>query len=183
MTQGDPERFVLPDMTLLIPDPLSPTMPLAAHRYPVVFAPSRLSMPGQPRRGEPAASPEPAEPGERLLGKRVLIVEDEAMVALELRYTFEDEGAQVIGPAQSLMKALELVTHERGIDLALLDVDLAGDNVYPVAELLRQRGVPFAFHTGHASRSEMGALFPGTTTFIKPTLPETLIAHLRHIAR
>jgi CheY-like chemotaxis protein len=119
--------------------------------------------------------------GERLLGKRILIVEDEGLVALDLQLAFEDEGAEIVGTAQSLMRALEVVTHAGEIDLAVLDVDLAGENVYPVAELLRQRGVPFAFHTGHGSRSELAALFPGTTTFTKPTLPETLIRHLMKI--
>lgn len=162
-----------------------PMMSIAAQHYPVVLDRSlaRLAMAGKPPRGTSAGSSPAPPPGERLLGKRVLIVEDEAMVALELQFAFEDEGAEIVGPVQSLMKALEAVTHEADIDLALLDVDLAGENVYPVAELLRLRRVPFAFHTGHASRSQLGGLFPGTTTFIKPALPETLIAHLMKIAR
>jgi CheY-like chemotaxis protein len=121
--------------------------------------------------------------GERLLGKRILIVEDEALVAYELQLALEDEGAEVVGPALSLMKALEAVTHEGEIDLAVLDIDIAGEDIYPVAELLLQRGVPFLFHTGHGSRSALAALFPGTATFIKPTLPERLITHLLRIAR
>jgi CheY-like chemotaxis protein len=125
----------------------------------------------------------PAGPGERLLGKRVLIVEDEALVAFELQLSLEDEGAEVIGPALSLMTAFETVSHEPNIDLAVLDVDLAGEDVYPVAEVLLRRRVPFVFHTGHGSRSELTGLFPGTTTFIKPTLPETLITHLVKIGR
>lgn len=120
---------------------------------------------------------------ERLLGKRVLIVEDEALLALELQLAFEDEGAEVLGPAMSIFHALEAVTHELEIDAALLDVDLAGDDVYPVAELLRQREVPFLFHTGHGSRAELSMLFPGTSTFAKPTPAERLIEHLARIAR
>lgn len=160
-------------------------MPAAKHFYPVVLdrAPARLAASGQPPRDAGDGAAAAGRPGERLLGKRILIVEDEALVALELQFVFEDEGAEVVGPAQSLMKALETATHDSEIDLALLDVDIAGENVFPVAELLRRRGVPFAFHTGHASRSELGALFPGTMTFIKPAMPETLIAHLRKIAR
>ena len=155
--------------------------PSPSHIYPVVLdrALLRFAAAGDaPGESGPAARPIPARPGERLLGRRVLIVEDEGLVALELQLAFEDEGAEIVGPAQSLIGALEVVTHTRDIDLALLDVDLAGENVYPVAELLRQRGVPFAFHTGHGSRSELAALFPGTVTFIKPTMSETLIRHL-----
>ena len=122
-------------------------------------------------------------PHERLLGKRVLIVEDEALLALELQLAFEDEGAEVLGPALSLMKALETVTHEREIDVAVLDVDLAGEDVYPIAELLLQRGVPFIFHTAHGSRNVLSGLFPGALTCTKPTLPDTLIGHLMRLAR
>ncbi len=118
---------------------------------------------------------------ERLLGRRVLLVEDEALLALELQLAFEDEGATVIGPALSLMKALEAVAHAREIDVALLDVDLAGEDVYPIAELLLQRGVPFLFHTGHGSRMHLTQLFPGTATLMKPALPETLIDHLARL--
>lgn len=117
-----------------------------------------------------------------LLGKRILIVEDEALLAFELQLVFEDEGAVVIGPAMSLLQALDLVAHTE-IDAALLDVDLAGDDVYPIAELLLQREVPFAFHTGHGSHAALTQLFPGMTTLMKPMLPESLVEHLAAIAR
>jgi DNA-binding response OmpR family regulator len=148
--------------------------------YPVL---PLLAAPREPRGPVSRHDGGQPRPGERLLGKRILIVEDEALVAFELQLAFEEEGAEVVGPTMSLMKALEAVAYEAAIDLAVLDVDLAGEDVYPVAELLLQRRVPFAFHTGHGSRSELTALFPGTTTFIKPTLPEVLIAHLLQIAR
>ena len=128
-------------------------------------------------------SPQTAgRPGARLAGKRVLIVEDEAMVALDLQFAFEDEGAEVIGPAQKLAAALRLAAEAPAIDAALLDVDIAGESVYPVAEALRARGVPFAFQTGHGTHGEIGTLFPGAATFTKPALPEALIAHLAEIA-
>lgn len=115
---------------------------------------------------------------ERLLGRRVLVVEDEALLALELQFAFEDEGAEVIGPALSLMKALEIVAQARTIDAAVLDVDLAGEDVYPIAEILLQRNVPFLFHTAHGSRSELTQMFPGAVTLTKPTLPEVLTEQL-----
>jgi CheY-like chemotaxis protein len=158
-----------------------------------LFPPASLSLPTDPaamrwaapgERGSAYPAPAGASgPGERLLGKRVLVVEDEALLALELQLAFEDEGAEVIGPAMSLMKALETVTNAREIDCAVLDVDLAGEDVYPIAELLLQRAVPFVFHTGHGSRSELTQLFPGTVTLMKPTLPETLIGHLLRLSR
>jgi CheY-like chemotaxis protein len=158
----------------------------AIHCYPVRLdrALPYLAAPAGRRGGSSeGAGRSGASPGERLLGRRILIVEDEALVAFELQLSLEDEGAEIIGPALSLMKALEAVAHEREIDLAVLDVDLGGEDIYPVAELLLQRQVPFVFHTGHGSRSKLTSLFPGTVTFIKPALPETLIAHLLRIAR
>ena len=157
------------------------TCPLSVRNYPVSST-AWIAAPGDRRGKEPWPAPAPPT-FERLLGKRVLIVEDEALLALELRVVFEDAGAEVIGPALSIYHALDAVTHEREIDVALLDVDIAGDDIYPVAELLRQRDVPFLFHTGHGSRSQLGLLFPGTLTFAKPALPETLIDHLSRIAR
>ena len=114
----------------------------------------------------------------RLLGMRVLVVEDEALVALDLQFALEDEGAIVIGPALSLPDALELLACEPHIDGAILDVDLAGIEVYPAADLLRARGIPFVFHTGHGSRVSLSERFPGSLTCSKPTTPATLITAL-----
>jgi CheY-like chemotaxis protein len=148
-------------------------IPARPRSYPVL-----LTAPANGPKGAHGNRSTSDRPGERLLGKRILVVEDEALVAYELQLSLEDEGAEVVGPALSLMSAFEAVAHETNLDLAVLDVDLAGEDVYPVAEVLLQRRVPFVFHTGHGSRSELTALFPGTTTFIKPTLTETLISHL-----
>jgi CheY-like chemotaxis protein len=178
LTQGVNTRGLSTKMTMQSLIPATLRYPVRLTR-PEAWLATGESPPEGPRPGSIAAG----RPGERLLGKRILIVEDEALVALNLQLSFEDEGAEVIGPVQSLMDALEAVTHGGEIDLAVLDVDVAGENVYPVAELLRQRGVPFAFHTGHGSRSKLAALFPGTTTFLKPVLPETLVAHLLKIAK
>jgi len=127
---------------------------------------------------QPAPAQQHEQAGERLLGRRVLIVEDEAFVAMELQFAFEDEGAEVIGPAMSLAQALSIVEQQADIDYAVLDVDIAGVAVYPVAHILQQRGVPFLFHTGHGSRSKHEALFPGAMTCFKPTLPEVLVSNL-----
>ena len=120
---------------------------------------------------------------ERLAGKRVLIVEDEALLAMDLQFAFEDEGAEVIGPALSLEHALRAISSAEAIDGAILDVDLAGRDVYPVARKLTERGVPFVFHTGHGSRIKLAEMFPGSITCTKPTLPETLIDTLLRLAR
>ena len=112
---------------------------------------------------------------EKLSGRHVLIVEDEALVAIDLQFALEDAGAEVLGPAMSLPDALAMVEQSARIDCALLDVDLAGHDVYPVAQALQRRGIPFLLHTGHGSRRAHGEMFPGAITCLKPTLPETLI--------
>lgn len=119
---------------------------------------------------------------ERLLGKRVLIVEDEALLALELELVFADEGAEVVGPALSLSHGVTLVESTPDIDCAVLDVDLGGRDVFPIAQALEARGVPFIFHTAHASSKALTALFPHSETIAKPARPEELVARLAKIS-
>lgn len=83
-----------------------------------------------------------------LQGLRVLVVEDEMMVSMLIEDMLTDLGCTVIGPASRLDEALEL-TEAGGIDCAVLDVNLGGQPIFPVADLLRQKGAPFAFATGY----------------------------------
>jgi PAS domain S-box-containing protein len=82
-----------------------------------------------------------------LKGARVLIVEDAVLLALELETGLSEAGASVVGPAYELEEALALL--DQPIDAAVLDANLNGRSVTPVAELLQQRGVPFVFATGY----------------------------------
>ncbi len=88
--------------------------------------------------------------GDDLQGVRVLVVEDEAAISLLLEDMLLDFGCEVIGPAARLAAALDVVGRET-IDLAILDVNVAGEPIYPVAEALAQQGVPFVFSTGYGS--------------------------------
>jgi CheY-like chemotaxis protein len=121
--------------------------------------------------------------GERLLGKRVLIVEDEALLALELELAFGDEGAEIVGPALSLSHGVMLVEATAEIDCAVLDVDLGGRDVFPIAHALEKRGIPFVFHTAHARASTLTTLFPNSETVAKPARPEDLVVRLARISR
>ncbi|MBM6583820.1 response regulator [Microvirga sp. BT689] len=85
-----------------------------------------------------------------LNGLRILVVEDEAAISLLLEDMLLDFGCEVIGPAARLSAALEAVTREK-VDLAILDVNVAGEPIYPVAEALAQRSIPFVFSTGYGS--------------------------------
>lgn len=85
-----------------------------------------------------------------LKNARVLILEDEWMIATHMVELLEDYGCKVVGPANRIAKALELVSAE-AIDGALLDLNVAGETAYGVAQALRDRGVPFTFVTGYSS--------------------------------
>lgn len=88
----------------------------------------------------------------RLLeGRNVLVVEDEYFIADDMRRVFEENGATVIGPVGSVEDALAILSEAPPIDGAVLDINLRQTMVFPIADLLRQRGVPFVFATGYES--------------------------------
>lgn len=87
-------------------------------------------------------------PGLRLHGHCVLVVEDEELISLMLVDVMEELGAATLGPARSVADALRLV-EQGGMTLALLDLSLKGEAVYPVADRLVELGVPFVFLTGY----------------------------------
>ncbi|MDP8921195.1 MAG: response regulator [Pseudomonadota bacterium] len=84
-----------------------------------------------------------------LQGRRVLVVEDEYMLAQELREGLERQGAEVIGPVPTVAEAMELLRQGPAPDIAILDINLQGEMVYPVADALRAQGIPFLFATGY----------------------------------
>jgi CheY-like chemotaxis protein len=94
----------------------------------------------------------PASPNDpRLQGLRVSVVEDETMVAILLEDMLADLGCEVLWTAHRVSKALDLVAGSTP-DAAILDVNIAGDLVYPVAEALAARSIPFVFTTGYGAR-------------------------------
>ena len=82
-------------------------------------------------------------------GRRVLVVEDEMMIAMLVEDMLAELGCSVVGPAHALDVALNLARTEQGIDAALLDVNLGGQPVFAVADALREKGVPAIFSTGY----------------------------------
>jgi len=84
----------------------------------------------------------------QLAGLRVLVVEDEMMVSMLIEDMLTDLGCTVVGPASRLDEAIELAKVSE-IDCAVLDVNLGGQPIFPLADLLRERGRPFAFATGY----------------------------------
>ena len=86
---------------------------------------------------------------ERLAGKRILIVEDQHVIAEQVARILRDAGCAVAGPAATLEHAVRLAEQEP-LDAAVLDINLDGAMVWPVTEVLGARGVPFLFATGYA---------------------------------
>lgn len=87
-----------------------------------------------------------------LAGLRVLLVEDEMLVSLLIEDLLADQCCVVVGPFGRLPDALEAARHE-AIDLAVLDVNIAGAVVYPVAEVLASRRIPFLFVSGYGENA------------------------------
>ncbi len=86
-----------------------------------------------------------------LRGRRVLVVEDEMMIAMLAQDMLEEFECVVVGPAHTVDSALTLA-HGDGIDIALLDVNLSGQPVHQVADALRDKGVPMVFSTGYGEQ-------------------------------
>lgn len=87
-----------------------------------------------------------------LSGVRVLLVEDETLVAMLLEDMIGDLGGTVVGAASRVSRALEIVNDPAtSIDVGLLDVNLGGEDAFPIATALAERGVPFAFSTGYGN--------------------------------
>lgn len=116
--------------------------------------------------------------GAQLAGRRVLVVEDEMLLALDLEEGLNDAGCDVVGPAGNLRTALALARSET-IDAAILDVNLGGESVFPVAQALAARRVPFLFATAYAGADE---LYPGDVRqaprLAKPYTISQAIGHL-----
>jgi hypothetical protein len=101
-------------------------------------------------------------------GIRVLVVEDEPLVALEIEITFTDAGAEVIGPA------LDIAKHE-ALSVASLDIFLGRETTENIADILVGRGIPFFFYSGQSMPGNMGTKWPDCVHIRKPAAHGVLI--------
>ena len=110
-------------------------------------------------------------------GARILLCEDEPIVAMDVQMTVEAEGYRVAGPYARLDRALEAMEGPsgEGIAAAILDVRLKDGDVFPLAEVLAARGIPLVFHSGHVLESDVCDRFPGARFCPKPVSPNCLL--------
>src|SRR5215813_12964577 len=110
-------------------------------------------------------------------GQYVLIVEDDALIALELEDTLSEAGYEVVGPASSVRAALECLAGHRFLAGAVLDINLGDEDVFSVADALSSSRIPFLFLTGH-SNAVLPSRHKRRPVIRKPYLPATLLATL-----
>jgi DNA-binding response OmpR family regulator len=114
-----------------------------------------------------------------LAGRRILVVEDESLVAMLLETALEDQQCVIVGPFARVPAALDAARQEQ-VDMALLDVNLAGEKVYPVAEALSARGVPFLLLSGYGEQA-LPPDKPDWPVFQKPFKIAELISRIESV--
>ncbi len=112
--------------------------------------------------------------------RTVLVVEDNPVLAESMAFALSAYGWTVVGPVATGKAAVEELA-ERRFAVAILDVDLGEEMSFPVAEKLRERGVPFVFLTGFVSHRDFPERFQNETCLQKPVMPDSLIEALESL--
>ena len=115
-----------------------------------------------------------------LRDRRVLVVEDEAMLAMVYDEILTDAGAENVGPAATVAEAKKLVVANH-ISVALLDIRLGDEEVWPVARLLAAGGIPFLFCAGHFTASTLPPEWAGRPVLTKPVRLTRVVAALAEL--
>jgi CheY-like chemotaxis protein len=105
---------------------------------------------------------------------KILVVEDEFLIASEIEAILEGAGHTILGPAGSVDQAIELLAREAP-DIAVIDANLRGESSAPLAEKLRERGIPFGVCTGYR-QADLRAGFGDVVTLQKPIVARGLLA-------
>ncbi len=125
----------------------------------------------------------PAQPAKRESdGGTLLIVEDEPLLAMQLSHSLKDFGWNVLGVAGSIEDANRILHDTSRPDAAILDVDLGGSPVFPLARSLRRSGIPFIFCTGYEDL-DYSSEFSSCTAVRKPATVQQIVRALRDVVR
>ena len=117
-----------------------------------------------------------------LQGTRILVAEDDAILAFDMGITLQRAGAQILGPALTLAHALSLA-QTAVISAAVLDVSLRDEEVFPAARELTGRGVGIVFYTGYGAVEQLRRDWPDAQVLTKPTPSRVLIEAVRRALR
>ena len=107
---------------------------------------------------------------------RVLVVEDDALLAMELETALRALGCHVIGPARTLAEAVRVATIEPALHAAILDVNICGEMVFPVADILTTRNVPLVFATGYGSAEILEERAAAAVAILRKPYPREALA-------
>jgi DNA-binding LytR/AlgR family response regulator len=119
---------------------------------------------------------------EELSGLRILVVEDNFLIAEELRDLFTRCGCEVIGPAARVAQGLNLMSRN-DLSGAVLDINLGDEDCFPIAAALRERDVPFVFLTGYGDRGSIPPPYGEVLMLTKPVDEGRLVSAAREIFR
>jgi DNA-binding NarL/FixJ family response regulator len=117
---------------------------------------------------------------DNLNGRAILVVEDEYFIAIDLQRALLLAGSIVIGPASSLEKTIELIERVATLDGAILDINVGGERIFPVADLLAGRQVPFVFTTGY-DEAAIPFRFANVARCQKPVSVDTVMEALSQV--
>ena len=112
-------------------------------------------------------------------GLMVLVVEDEFLIAMDLEAMLKEHGWCVLGPAATVAEALRLLEDGKMPDVALLDVNLRGETVVPVAEVLRERGVPIVLASAYDRAGSIADVLADAPNVGKPSHKRHLLVALK----
>ena len=112
-----------------------------------------------------------------LAGRRILVVEDEYFIAQDLLFLLQEVGAEPVGPVPTLQQGLDLAAATEDLDGAILDVNLGGEMVWPLVDMLRRRGVRTVLATGY-SDLVIPARYADLPRCEKPARSRDLLWHL-----
>ena len=111
---------------------------------------------------------------------RILMVEDEALIALDLAQFLEEEGFEVLGPCMTVDDALKTIAQHANIDAAVLDINLGRQTAESIAKALVEKGIQFVAVSGYTI-GQRPAIFESAPSLTKPLRPDDLIKLLRQI--
>jgi CheY-like chemotaxis protein len=119
---------------------------------------------------------------DELTGTRILVAEDEILIALDISATLVDAGAEVAGPATTIRSAIAIAQTET-LSAATLDVRLGQETTEAVAATLAARNIPFVFYSGQTLPSDMRDRWPKCPIIVKPAGQNAIVAAIAGLLR